>query len=323
MGRNRERLRILLVSSIDDNAINKLTAEHDVIQEVDADPESLAKLVGDRQVIIFRSGVEFTADTLAAASDLKLMIRAGAGLDNVDTDYLARRGIDLKHFPEPGSRAVAELTIGLIIALSRNIVLADRLLRRNQWAKRSLMGVLLKDKILGIVGVGRIGLQVGSLASSLGMECVGCVEPSLMDNEDVARSAEEHGIRLTGFDEVVTTADYLTIHVPLSDDTHHLIDGDVIDRMKPGSFLVNTSRGGVVSEKDLCRALENDSGLRGAALDVYEGEMSTGDLEESLSRLSQLPNVILTPHIGSMASEVQRQIGERIVELVDEAASDW
>lgn len=317
MDRN-EALRVLVVSSIDGDALKALSAEHDVIQKFDPDPEVLRELVQDRHVIIFRSGVQFPAEILDNANDLKLMLRAGAGLDNVDAAYLARKGIDLKHVPEPGSRAVAELTVGLIIALSRKLALADRLLRDGQWAKHSLLGVLLQGKTLGLVGAGRIGLEVGKMAQALDMECIGCVEPSLMDDPTVMRSLDAHGIQAAEFDKVVEEADFLSIHVPLTEETHHLIDGKVMARMKPGSFLINTSRGGVVNEDDLCEALEEPAHLGGVAVDVYEGEQENRELDESLAKLRKFPNVILTPHIGSMAAEVQAQIGQRVLELVDE-----
>jgi D-3-phosphoglycerate dehydrogenase / 2-oxoglutarate reductase len=204
---------------------------------------------------------------------------------------------------------VAEFTFALLLSLARKVSLADRMLREGRWPKPELGGPLLRGKVLGIVGAGNIGSLVGEMGSAWGMRVVGCVaHPSV----DVAGRLARRGITLVDFDQVVASADFVTLHVPLDDSTHHMVDAPVLDRMKPGSLLVNVARGGVVDEKALREALADGTRLAGAALDVHETEG-----EGTVSPLAELPNVVLTPHIGAMALDSQRLIGERVVELID------
>ncbi len=240
------------------------------------------------------------------------MIRAGSGLDNIDLEYARNRGLELIRIPGPGAQSVAELAFGLMLNLARQVVLADRLLRQGRWAKHELTGYLLTGKRLGIIGTGNIGSRVGWLGAAWGMDVIGCVEhPS----SDRARELQAMGIRLTDMDEVLRTADFVTVHVPLKDATHHLIDAQALARMKPGAFLTNLARGGVVDEAALYRALSADGGVAGAGMDVHECEG-----EGVISPLAMLPNVVLTPHIGAMAIDAQRQIGERVIEIVEASA---
>ncbi len=280
-----------------------------MVLALNADEESLRSLINDREVLIFRSGVNVSAEVLAAGPGLKLLVRAGAGLDNIALDYVRERELRLVTIPGPGARAVAELTFALMLALARQVLVADKLLRRGRWAKYELKGSLLAGKRLGIVGAGSIGSRVGQLGAAWDMEVIGCVEyPS---QEEAARLGQL-GIRHTDFDEVTQTADFVTVHVPLQTSTRYLINADVLSQVKPGAFLTNLARGGVLDEQALYHALTADDKLAGAALDVHEREG-----EGAISPLAELPNVILTPHIGAMAIDAQRQIGERVIEIVD------
>ena len=224
------------------------------------------------------------------------------------SDHLASAGIRLLRVPGPGARAVAELTFGLILAVARRIVEADRQVREGTWRKHELAGPLLEDKVLGIVGAGNIGSTVGRLGVAWGMHAVGCIA----GGNDVSRARlEGSGIAILDLDAVVSAADILTIHVPLLPTTRNLVGASVIARLRPGSIVVNAARGGVLDEGALYDALASGH-LAGAGLDVHERE---GD--GVVPRLADLPNVVLTPHIGAMASDAQRQIGARVVELVD------
>ena len=302
-------MKILIASSIDTDAIDQLREKHDVICAFNAGEAELKSHIADREILIFRSGVRITAEVLAAASHLKLLIRAGSGLDNLDVAYVRRHGLRLVRIPEPGAQAVAELTYGLMLALARQILVADQLLRQGRWAKHDLTGYLLTRKTLGIIGAGNIGSRVGQMGAAWGMDVIGCVEhPS----PTVAASLQQKGIRLTACDEVVAEADFLSIHVPLKESTRNLIDGPLLARMKPGAFLTNLARGGVVDEKALYQALTRDNGLAGAALDVHSEEG-----EGKISPLADLPNVVLTPHIGAMTIDSQREIGQRIIEIIN------
>jgi D-3-phosphoglycerate dehydrogenase len=307
-------MNILIASSIDAEAIAGLERDHDVVCAFGADEHQLRSLIRDRDAVIFRSGVTISADVMRCAPNLTLLVRAGSGVDNLDLDYVLEHNLTLIRIPQPGARAVAELTLGLMLALARNIVRADGLWRAGRWVKYDLTSFLLRDKILGIVGAGSIGTEVGRLGVAWGMHVIGCVE------EPAARAAarrRDDGIRLTDFDEVVASADFLCIHVPLQTSTRNLIDAAVLARMKPGSFLLNLARGGVVDEYALRDALVSGR-LRGAALDVHAAEG-----EGRISPLADLPNVVLTPHIGATTVDTQREIGARILAAVTEFCREY
>ena len=302
-------MNILIASSISQDSIEQLRQKHDVVCAFNAPEDKLKSLIRDREALVFRSGVNITADVMTCAPHLGLLIRAGSGTENVDLNYVRIKGLTLHRIPEPGAKAVAELSFGLMLALTRNIIQADGLLRKGRWAKNELAGYLLTGKILGIIGAGNIGSRVGRLGAAWGMTVVGCVKhPS----PERSKQLEKIAIRLEEFDEVISSSDFISIHVPLDDSTRNLINRETFSHMKRGTFLVNLARGGVVDEKALHKALSDDGMLRGAALDVHENEG-----EGKISPLAELPNVILTPHIGAQTIDSQREIGERIIETVD------
>jgi D-3-phosphoglycerate dehydrogenase / 2-oxoglutarate reductase len=301
-------VKILLASSIDPAAIDALERNHEVVRAFNAPEAELAGLVGDREVVIFRSGVTLSAPILDAAPNLALLLRAGSGLDNIDVPHALARGVQVVRVPGSSAQPVAELTFALLLSLARKVTLADRLLREGQWPKATLGGPLLAGKTLGIVGAGRIGSRVGEMGAAWGMRALGCVDHA---SPAVASALAGRRITLTDFDTVVAESDFLCLHVPLDDRTHHMVDARVLQRMKRGSFLVNVARGGVVDEGALLTALTDGGTLLGAALDVHEREG-----EGVVPRLGELPNVVLTPHIGAMAWDSQRLIGERVLELL-------
>jgi phosphoglycerate dehydrogenase-like enzyme len=306
-------MRILIISPIDRGAVAALERDHDVVSAIGVDEGTMRTLMRDREALIFRSGVSVTADLMRCAPDLKLLVRGGSGFDNVDMEYVTAHGIEFLRVPEPGARAVAELTFALMLGLARSLVRADATWRQGRWLKHELQGYLLRGKVLGIVGAGSIGGTVGEMGAAWGMEVLGCVRhPS----PAVAQELRERGIRLASFDEIVARADFLSVHVALTPQTRNLINADVLSRMKPGSFLLNLARGGVVDETALRTALLRGDRVRGAGLDVHEAEG-----EGKISKLAGLPNVILTPHIGATTVDTQREIGERIVALIREFAA--
>lgn len=302
-------MRILIASSISPEAIAKLQKSHDVICAFNAAIGQLKSLVHDREVLICRSGVTISAEVMACAPQLKLIIRAGSGTDNIDLEYVRRNGIQLERIPEPGAKAVAELTFALMLALARNLLPADRMLRQGHFAKTELSGYLLRGKVLGIVGAGNIGALVGEMGAAWGMTVLGCVEgPS----PAVAAALQKKRILLTDCCDVISQADVLSLHVPLTAKTRNMIDAGALARMKPGSYLINMARGGVVDEQALSQALIEGKTVRGAALDVHQVEK-----QGHVSPLASLPNVILTPHIGAQTVDSQHEIGERILEIMD------
>lgn len=301
-------VKILIISPIDQGAITELQGMHDVICRYNPPEDELKQLIVDREILVFRSGVNITADILEQAPKLVLLLRAGSGIDNLDVEYVNRRGLTLIRIPEPGAEAVAEMTFALILALSRNLLIADLSMRRGEWAKYDLQGYLLKGKVLGIIGVGNIGSRVTRLGKAWGMEVIGY---DRSETDLTTSMLTKNDIRLTDFDEVISTSDYICLHVPLNEDTYHFINAEVLSQVKPGSYLINIARGGVVDEGALYSALVNGGKLRGAALDVHEQE---GKGQQS--PLAGLQNVILTPHIGAMTVDSQREIGRRVVEAV-------
>lgn len=300
-------MKLVALSEVDPAALDRLRDEHEVVVAYGTSPEELPAVVSDAEVVVVRSGVQLDRDVLEAARALKLVVRAGSGLDNIDLETAQARGVRVVRIPGPSSRAVAELTIGLMLAVARNIVEADASMRRGEWRKSEMGGNLLGGKVAGVVGLGNIGSVVAELCRAMGMTVVGC----LLDPAEITvRRFAATGIELMPLHRLVEVADFVTLHVPLDETTRAMVDEPIFDRMKPGSYLINTSRGGIVDEKALRRALEREDGPAGAALDVHEIEGG------GRSPLADHPEVVLTPHIGSMAVEAQSEIGTRLVEIV-------
>jgi D-3-phosphoglycerate dehydrogenase len=300
-------MNILIASPIFAGTIEALQKEHDVICAFNAPVAELKRLIPDRDTLIFRSGVDINAEVMASAPGLKLLIRAGSGLDNVDMDYVRQHNLTLKRIETPGAKAVAELSFALMLGVARQLRRADGLLRQGHWAKHEITGHLLEGKVLGVYGAGNIGLRVGRMGAAWGMEALGCVE-----HPSPERAAEllKHGVRLTDADEMLALADFVSLHVPLKSTTRNLIGAEQLARMKSGAFLVNLSRGGVVDEHALLDALMSGH-LAGAGTDVHENEG-----EGKISPLAALDNVILTPHIGAGTIDSQREIGETVIEII-------
>ncbi len=303
-------MKILIASSIDKSAIKELSQEHDVICAFGAPEEELKQLIIDREILIFRSGVQITADVMAAAPDLRLILRAGSGYDNIDLDHLLNRPIRFIRIPGPGARAVAEMSFALMLALSRNLFTADHQWRQGHWVKQKVKGQLLAGKVLGIVGAGNIGRRTGSLGIAWGMDVLGCVE---LPRPETHAALRERGIHPATFEELLAQSDFVSVHVPLQESTRNLIGAKELALMKPGSILINLARGGVVNESALYEALKSGH-LAGAGLDVHEHEG-----EGNISPFAGMSNVILTPHIGASTVDSQRQIGQIIVTYVKEA----
>jgi D-3-phosphoglycerate dehydrogenase / 2-oxoglutarate reductase len=301
-------MRILIASQIAPAALALLQERHDVRLAIGASEPDLAAAAADREAVVFRSGVSLGPAVLAAP-DLRLLVRAGSGLDNLDLATVRARSIELVRIPGPGAQAVAELTFGLMIALARGIVIADRSLREAHWVKSQLVGYNLRGKRLGIVGLGSIGSRVATLGLAWEMRPIGVVEHPSVDR---AVSFAERGIDLADLDQVLEESDFVSLHVPLSELTRGMIGARELARMKPGAFLVNIARGGVVDEAALLEALQPGGRLRGAALDVHVAEG-----EGKRSPLADLPNVVLTPHIGAQTIDAQEEIGREVVAIIN------
>ncbi len=310
---HRRRLKILIVTAVDEPALQQLKSDHDVIHAIDVDDDELRQVIADREMIIFRSGVQMSAEVMRSAPRLAALIRAGSGLDNLDLDYVAQAGITLNRIPEPGAKSVAELAFGLMLTLARRLPTADRLLREGVWAKHQMKGDLLTGKTLGVFGVGNIGGAIGDLGVAWGMTVLGCVETP---TEERVRKLRARRIDLVAPPELLSRSDFVALSVPLSAQTRHIIGVDELALMKPGAYLINVARGGVLDE-DAAAAAVRSGHLAGVGLDVHEQE---GD--NMTSPMFGLPNVVLTPHIGAGTIDAQRMIGQRILEIVAEFAAE-
>jgi len=266
------------------------------------DPKSLNAVVGDADALIVRSRTKVTGNLLDAAPKLRLVARAGIGVDNIDVEAATERGILVVNAPLGNVRSTAEHTVALIFALARRVPQADSAVREGLW-KEGYDGVQLAGKRLGVLGAGKVGRQVASIARGIGMDVL-AYDPFLTPDDWRAIGLEQ-----AGFEDVVRTADFLTLHMPLDPSTRGLIGAPELAQMKPTAFLVNCARGGLVDENALADALESRR-LAGAALDVFASE----PLRDS--RLLSTPNTILTPHVAASTREAQAQVSLDVAEQV-------
>ncbi len=265
--------------------------------------DELLAAAGEYDAFIIRSRTRIDRDVLDKATRLKLVARPGTGLDNVDVEYAKSKGVSVVNSPESLVEGVAEHVVLLMLALSRKLVVADAGTKAGKWEKSALMGKELKGKVLGIVGLGRIGRRIAEVARTLGMSVlfydVITIPPEVVSGL---------GAKVVDLDELFTTADYITLHVPLTPETAHMVGEARLAQMKDTAYLVNTSRGGVIDEGALATAL-NENRIGGAALDVFEKEPPSGAILTA-------PNAILTPHIGGQTEEAQVNaitvIGEKV-----------
>jgi D-3-phosphoglycerate dehydrogenase / 2-oxoglutarate reductase len=268
---------------------------YQVTRAWDIPKSELPKIVGEYDALIVRSATKVNGELLANAKKLRVIGRAGDGLDNIDLEAAKRQGIAVVNTPHIASTSVAELAIGHILALARNIVGGTVALREGKWQKEASMGVEVRGKTLGIVGCGSIGREVKTLALALGMKVL---------TVDVCVTTE-----FVPLDKMLPQADFITIHVPLTPHTRHLLSTKEFAKMKLGVFLINCSRGGIVDEDALYVALAEGK-VRGAALDVFEREPPNNN------RLLTLPNVIATPHVGAQTFEAQLNTSVSIAKKV-------
>jgi (S)-sulfolactate dehydrogenase len=260
-------------------------------------PETLIETLAPFRALMVRNQTLVSRELLSRASRLEVIGRAGVGLDNVDLDAATKYGVVVAFTPEQNTNSVAELTIGLILSLARRIPAADRDTRSGKWNRHYFTGIEVTGKTLGIAGLGRIGLSTATKARALGMEIV-AHDPFV--DPDSARVLELR-IRMVTLDELLADADFVSCHLPATKDTRGLFSYGAFCKMKPGAFFINTSRGEVVDEDGLIRALE-EGRLAGAALDVRSSEpAATGPL-------SQMENIILLPHIGAFTREAQQRV---------------
>jgi len=279
-----------------------------VTYEPEITPEQIAEKIGNFEVVVVRSRTKMTRELIVNADKCKIIARVGIGLDNIDQDAAKEKNIRVINAVEGAITAVAELVIGLMLSLAREIPRADREIRNGNWIKKELMGSELKGKYLGIIGLGNIGKRLGRLARALNMNIIG-YDVIPIDDE----FSKEVGLMKADLDTLLSSADYVSFHVPLLDSTHHMINAEKLKMMKNTARIINTSRGGVIDEEALYNSLK-DGSLAGAALDVFEVEPATEN------KLITLPNFIATPHIGAQTKEAQllaaNIIAEKIIQIL-------
>lgn len=267
-------------------------------------PDELARLIPDYQGLIVRSRTKVTADLIDLATQLRVVGRAGTGVDNIDVAAATRRGIVVMNAAAGNTVTTAEHTIAMLMALARQIPQATASIKAGQWEKSRFLGVELMGKILGIIGLGRIGSAVAERARSFGMEVIG------NDPYFSPEAAREMGIALVPLDDLLSRSDFITLHTPLTDQTRGLIGEATFRRMKPGVRLVNCARGGLIDERALIDAIRSGR-VMGAALDVLEHEPPKSD-----SPLLAMEQVIVTPHLGASTGEAQANVANMIAEQV-------
>ncbi len=292
--------RVLVREAIADAGVDLLRSRFDV--DVDTDSE-LGSIIGLYDAIVVRSATKLTAELIEQATNLKVIGRAGVGVDNVDVEAATRRGIVVANAPESTVVSAAEHTIGLLVALARNIPQAHAALKQGRWERKQHGGIELAGKTLGVLGFGRIGQQVARRALGLGMRVV-AFDPFVA----VERFRELGVERVETIDEVYAAAEFLTLHSPLTPETRRAIDADAFARMRDGVRLVNAARGELVDEDALLDALRSGK-VAGAALDVFSSEPYTGPLLE-------LDNVVVTPHLAASTDEAQDRAGVIVAEQV-------
>jgi len=291
-------MKILVNDKLAEEAINMLK---DAGYEVDTnkrDHDGLLSDIGNFDGILIRSGTKIKTDIVekGAQRNLKVIGRAGIGVDNIDIETAGKKGIPVVNSPTGATASVAELAIGHMVALSRNIPRADSTMKKGEWAKKQLKGTELLGKTLGLIGSGGIAQHTAKIANGFGMKVL-VYSPHCTEEK-----AKKMGAKLSTFEDLFKKSDYVSLHLPHTKDTHHLIDKKEISMMKNSAYLIDVSRGGVVNQKALYKALKNKE-ITGAAIDVYEKEPPEDN------PFTELENVALSPHLGANTKEGQIRAG--------------
>ena len=301
--------RVLVTDNLSPNGLKMLDENPDIEllnrPELNQDPVALKTALQDADGIVIRSGTKLTADVLEGQTRLKIIARAGVGVDNVDLSAATRQGIIVSNTPDGNTLSTAEHTIAMMMALCRNIGPASQSMRESLWDRKKYTGTQLAGKTVGIVGLGRIGQAVAKRCRGLEMTVLG-YDPFLSEER-----AAEHGIELfRNVDEMLVKCDIVTVHTPLTDETRGLIGAERIAAMKPGVRLINCARGGIIDEAALAAAVESGH-VAGAAVDVFATEKAGAN-----DQLARFPNVLCTPHLGASTAEAQENVAVEAAEIV-------
>ncbi len=296
-------MKVLICDAIAKDAVDGLKELGiEVVEKTSIEKEELAGVIADFDGVIVRSRTKIREDLIdIAAGSVKFIVRAGVGLDNIDVEYARDKGIEVINTPEASTNGVAELSVAHMLALLRHIPQATASMKKGEWPKKQLKGNELGSCTVGIIGLGRIGRRTAELVKGFGASVVG-YDPYVKEVQGI-------DVKIVELDELLTSSDIISLHLPHTDETHHLIGKEEFGKMKESAYLVNCARGGVVDEDALYDALKSQ-GIRGAALDVFEEEPPK-DL-----KLMELNNFICTPHLGAQAVESSNRVGEEVVKKV-------
>jgi D-3-phosphoglycerate dehydrogenase / 2-oxoglutarate reductase len=297
-------VRILVTDGMEKSGIEKLKANGFEVVEKFYEPEELAKEIKNFDVVVVRSATKIKKPIIDAALEtkqLKLVIRGGVGVDNIDVDYAKLNGIHVTNTPNASSASVAELAIGHMFCLARFIHISNVTMRQGKWNKKNYEGIELAGKTLGLVGFGRISKEVAKRASALGMKVI--------YTDIIGAQTGFDDYKFGTLDDILSKADFISLHIPFFKEEGATIGEAQFAKMKDGVYLVNCARGGVVNEAALIAALDSGK-VAGAAIDVYEEEPSKNE------KLYTHDKVSVTPHIGASTAEAQERIGEEIVDII-------
>ncbi|MCP4762672.1 MAG: phosphoglycerate dehydrogenase [archaeon] len=303
--------KVIIAEAMAEDGINliRYNKNFEVVVLKKSEKDKLLKEITNAHAIIVRSGVKITEELLKVANNLKIVGRAGAGYDNIDVKACSQKGIAVMIAPAGNTNGVVEITIGLLFALIRHIPKADQTMKNGIWAKKNLKGSELKDKTIGLVGLGKIGSRVAEICNSLGMNVI-----ALVNDKTKKRNLSFHPNFVDSLEELLPNVDFLSLHVPLNQKTRNLIGKKELDQMKPSAYIINTARGAVIDEKALYNMLKEEK-IAGAAIDVYSEEPAPKEKFPFV----ELENVIVTPHLGASTKESQSNVSRIICENIIEA----
>ncbi len=299
-------MKVLVSDALSVEGLGVLQKHAEVDYKPEIKPDELVAEIGAYDALVVRSRSKVTAEVIEAGKNLKVIGRAGVGVDNIDLDKATEKGVIVLNAPHGNTISAAEHTIALLTSLARNIPAANHSIKSGEWKRSDYTGVELNTKILGVIGVGRIGSEVARRARAMGMKTIG-YDPYIS-----VEKAEKIGIEMVAFEDLLKQADFLTFHLPLNPQTHHMIGEKELAMLKPDVRIVNCARGGLIDENALCDALR-EGRVAGAALDVFEQEPPTG------CSLLEQANFIATPHIGALTREAQTNVALQVSEQVIKA----
>ncbi|MDD5455595.1 MAG: hydroxyacid dehydrogenase [Candidatus Margulisbacteria bacterium] len=296
--------KILVSDKLSSKGIDLIKDQFEVDVKPGLSEDELTAIINNYEALLVRSETKVTARILAAANNLKIIGRAGVGVDNIDIPAATKKGIIVVNSPEGNTIAAAEHSLALLLGITRNIPFAHNSMQKGEWKRGEFTGVELFGKKLGVIGLGKIGRRVVSYAQCMGMQIMG-FDPYI--NEEYLKQL---GIKIYPLDEVLSQADYITFHIPKTKETQHMIDKKKFRIMKKGVYIINCARGGIIVEQDLKEAVESGI-VKGAAVDVYEEEPIKPD-----NVLLGVKNIITTPHIGAATEEAKENVAIDVVEQV-------